>query len=86
MQEAAVVGVEDRLRGVVPKAFVVASHGRRVDAEEIRRFCRGRLAEYMVPKEVEVVADFPRIGSGKIDKRRLAATPGEGSLPRPPLS
>ncbi len=73
VREAAVIGAEDRLRGMVPKAFLVAEPGHRIDAEEIRRFCRGSLADYMIPKEVEVVDDFPRVGSGKIDKRRLGA-------------
>lgn len=71
VREVAVVGVEDRLRGVVPKAFLVAQEGCLVDAEEIRAFCRTRLAEYQVPREIEVVDDFPRIGSGKIDKGKL---------------
>jgi len=71
VQEAAVIGVEDRLRGVVPKGFLIAKEGRRIDAEEVRHFCRGRLAEYMIPKDIEVVEDFPRIGSGKVDKRVL---------------
>jgi long-chain acyl-CoA synthetase len=72
VKEVAVVGVADRTRGVVPMAFLVAKEGCRIDADELRRFCRGRLADYMVPREVQIVADFPRIGSGKVDKRALA--------------
>jgi len=72
VREVAVVGVEHRLRGMVPKAFLIVKEGCRIDAEEIRAFCRTRLAEYMVPKVIEVVDDFPRIGSGKIDKIKLA--------------
>lgn len=72
VREAAVVGCEDRLRGVVPKAFLVAKAGCRIETEEIRAFCRTRLAGHMVPREIEVVDDFPRIGSGKIDKLKLA--------------
>ena len=73
VQEAAVIGVEDRLRGVVPKGFLIAKAGHQIDAEEIRHFCRGRLAEYMIPKDLEAVDDFPRIGSGKVDKRALGS-------------
>ena len=71
VKEAAVIGVEDRLRGVVPKAFLVARDGCRIDTDELRRFCRGRLADLMIPRSMQVVADFPRIGSGKVDKRGL---------------
>ncbi len=71
VKEAAVIGIEDRLRGVVPKAFLIAREGCRIDTDELRRFCRGSLAEYMIPKEVQVVDELPRIGSGKVDKRAL---------------
>jgi long-chain acyl-CoA synthetase len=73
VREVAVVGVENRLRGVVPKAFLVVKEGCRVDAHDIRAFCSTRLPDCMVPKEIEFVDDFPRIGSGKIDKMKLAA-------------
>jgi acyl-coenzyme A synthetase/AMP-(fatty) acid ligase len=72
VKEAAVIGVTDRLRGAVPKAFLVAREGRRIDTDALLRFCRGRLPHYMVPREVQVVEDMPRIGSGKVDKRALA--------------
>lgn len=72
VSEVAVTGIPDRMRGVVPKAFVVLKEGYRVDASELRRYCRHRLADYMVPREVQVVGDLPRIGSGKVDKKALA--------------
>lgn len=71
VKEAAVIGVEDRLRGVVPKAFLIAREGCRIDTDDLRRFCRVSLAEYMIPREVQVVDELPRIGSGKVDKRAL---------------
>jgi len=71
VKEAAVIGIPDRLRGVVPKAFVVAKEGCGIEAVELRRFCRGRMAELMIPREVQVVGDLPRIGSGKVDKKSL---------------
>ena len=83
VREVAVVGAEDRLRGVVPKAFLILEEGSRVDAQEIRAFCSTRLADYMVPKEIEFVDDFPRIGSGKIDKLRLDAARSGRAAPRP---
>ena len=37
--EAAVIGVADRLRGEVPKAFLVVKEGKMVSEEETRFFC-----------------------------------------------
>ena len=37
------------------------------------RHARGKLAGYKVPKSVAVVSELPRLGSGKADRRALAA-------------
>lgn len=72
IQEVAVLGIEDRVRGMVPKAFIVTKEDSQLCKDEIRDFCKGKLADYMIPKEVEVVTELPKIGSGKIDKRALS--------------
>jgi acyl-coenzyme A synthetase/AMP-(fatty) acid ligase len=71
IKEAAVIGVEDRLRGVVPKAYVVPKEGFNPDPEDIKRFCRGKMADYMVPRKIQVIEELPKIGSGKINKKAL---------------
>ncbi|MCC6345710.1 MAG: acyl--CoA ligase [Nitrospirales bacterium] len=71
IKEAAVIGVEDRLRGMVPKAYVVPREGFTLSEEEVRAFCKGRMADYMIPRTVEIRSELPRIGSGKINKRAL---------------
>jgi len=69
--EVAVVGVEDAVRGEVPKAVVVPLEGQRLEARELREFCRGRLAEYKVPRVYEIVAALPKTPTGKIMKKAL---------------
>ena len=69
--EVAVIGHEDRLRGVVPKAIIVPRDGAQIDEAELRSFCKGRLADYMVPRKVVLVDALPKIGSGKINKKAL---------------
>lgn len=69
--EVAVIGHEDRLRGVVPKAVIVPREGAHIDEAELRSFCKGRLADYMVPRKVVLVDSLPKIGSGKINKKAL---------------
>jgi acyl-CoA synthetase (AMP-forming)/AMP-acid ligase II len=69
--EAAVVGVPDERLGEVGRAFVVGRPGAHVDPEEIVAFCRERMANYKVPRSVEVVEALPRNASGKVLKFAL---------------
>lgn len=72
--EVAVIGVPDRLRGEVPKAFVVLKEGASLTGEDLRYFCRQHLAHFKVPHYLEVVESLLKTGSGKIDKERLRNT------------
>lgn len=72
--EAAVVGVEDKLRGEVPKAFVVLKEGRDLSEDALRYFCREHLAHFKIPHYFEFKSSLPKTGSGKIDKERLRKT------------
>ena len=76
VSQAFVVGVADERLGEVGKAFVVARPGQSVDADEVVAFCRERMANYKVPRSVEVVETLPRNASGKVLKFALrGATP-----------
>jgi fatty-acyl-CoA synthase len=69
--EAVVVGVPDAHWGEVGKAFVVLKAASRLDGEEIRSYCRERLAAYKVPKSVEFVEALPKNDAGKINRKIL---------------
>jgi fatty-acyl-CoA synthase len=71
--EAVVVGVPDAKWGEVGRAFVVRRSTTDVTADAIIAHARKRLAGYKVPKSVVLVDDLPRLGSGKPDRRALAA-------------
>jgi fatty-acyl-CoA synthase len=45
--------------------------GAAADAEDLRAFCRERLARFKVPHFIRFVDDFPLTASGKIQKFRL---------------
>jgi acyl-CoA synthetase (AMP-forming)/AMP-acid ligase II len=74
VRDAAVVGVPDRLLGEAVHAHVAAEAGVELDANELRRHCAGSLESHMVPKRVVIHDELPRIGSGKIDRRKLAGS------------
>jgi long-chain acyl-CoA synthetase len=71
VQECAVVGVTDPIKGEVAKAYIVAKPGVELDADEVEAFCRQRLAAYKIPKEYEFTSEIPKNATGKILKRVL---------------
>jgi long-chain acyl-CoA synthetase len=73
--EVGVAGVPDKARGEVAKAWVVLRPGQQAGAEELRAFCRERLAPYKVPATVEFRAELPKSMVGKVLRRALTAGP-----------
>jgi len=69
--EAAVVGVPDEAKGEVPKAFVALKPGHTMTEQEFFHFCRGQLAAYKVPRQVQFVESLPKTPTGKITKVEL---------------
>jgi acyl-CoA synthetase (AMP-forming)/AMP-acid ligase II len=54
-------------------AWVVVAPGATVDAAELLRHCRERLAGFKQPREFRFVAGLPRNAAGKLQRRRLLA-------------
>lgn len=71
VNQAYVVGVPDSRLGEVGFAFVEPKAGTSLDEEQIRAFCRERLANFKVPKMVRFVDSWPRTATGKIERFRL---------------
>ena len=69
--EAAVIGVPDDVRGQIAKAFVVLKAGQTTTSDELIEFCRGKIATYKLPREVEIVTELPRTATGKLLRRVL---------------
>ena len=71
VMEAAVIGVPDAKRGEVVKAFVVLKEGATATPDEIRSFCKEKLAPYKVPSHVEFRKELPKTQVGKVLRRTL---------------
>lgn len=75
VNESAVIGVEDARLGTVGRAYVALLHDAdpRPTEEELHAFCKERLANFKVPREIVLVDEFPRNATGKILKNELRA-------------
>ena len=70
--EAAVLAVPDTRWGETGEAYVQLAPGTdTLPPEDLRAFCRARLAPYKVPKSFRFVDAFPRTSAGKIQKHLL---------------
>jgi malonyl-CoA/methylmalonyl-CoA synthetase len=69
VDEAAVVGIPDRLRGEVPVAYLVTRSA--VDPAQLEQRCRKGLASFKVPRAFHVVENLPRNALGKVQKHLL---------------
>lgn len=68
--ESACVGVPHEVTGEAVKLFVVKSDAS-IDEDDVRAFCRERLAGYKVPKQVLFLEELPKSAVGKILRREL---------------
>ncbi|MGA2774937.1 MAG: class I adenylate-forming enzyme family protein [Candidatus Omnitrophota bacterium] len=69
--ETAVVRMTDKLRGEVPKAFIVLKENKTVNEEDLRYFLRQHLAHFKIPHYFEFVSSLPKNRAGKVDKEIL---------------
>jgi acyl-CoA synthetase (AMP-forming)/AMP-acid ligase II len=69
--ESAVIGMADPKWGETVKAFVVLRPNQETSQDELVKHCRTLIAGYKCPREIEFMAELPRIASSKINKVAL---------------
>ena len=82
VRDCAVLGIQDRDGLIKLKAFVAlaaGAAGATAIQEELKAYCRERLAPHKIPRSIEFLQELPKTGSGKIDRRRLRELDVQGS-------
>jgi long-chain acyl-CoA synthetase len=69
--EVGVAGIPDDTRGEVVKAWVVLRAGHSATDQDLRAYCRAKLAPYKVPAHVEFRTELPKTMVGKVLRRAL---------------
>jgi len=71
VKEAVAVGIPHSYRGETVKVYVVLKQGETATEEELIGWCKGRLAKFKVPTDVEFRTELPKTMVGKILRRML---------------
>jgi acyl-CoA synthetase (AMP-forming)/AMP-acid ligase II len=74
VSQVAVIGIPDARMGEVGCAFVIARPGHEIEPDALIAWCREKMANYKVPRRVEVVDAFPLNSTGKVEKNALRQT------------
>jgi long-chain acyl-CoA synthetase len=69
--EAGVAGIPDPYRGETVKAWIVVKPGETLSEDEIKAWCKERLAAFKVPTHIEFRSELPKTTVGKILRREL---------------
>ena len=78
VHQVAVIGVPDERLGEVGMAFVVPAPGASLSPESVLAWCRENMANYKVPRRVEIVGSLPTNAMGKVTKFVLRERAGDG--------
>ena len=71
IKDVQVAAVPSKKYGEEVGAFIILQEGAKMEPEDVRDFCKGKIARYKTPKYVFFIDQFPLTGSGKIQKFKL---------------
>ena len=73
VQEATAIGIPHPSRGEQVKVFVVLKTGETATQEELLEYCKGKMAKYKLPTQIEFRDELPKTNVGKVLKKDLRA-------------
>jgi len=71
IQEVQIIGAYDAVLGETICACVHLCNGETMTDEELKTYCKGKIAHFKIPHYVVFVDNYPKTASGKIQKYRL---------------
>jgi len=71
IRDAQVIGVPDRKMGEEICVWIQLKEGEGATEEEIKEFCKGKIAHYKIPRYIKFVTEFPMTVTGKIQKFKM---------------
>ena len=71
ISDVSVIGVPDTRYGEELMAWIKVREGATLTEDDVKDFCRGRIAHYKVPRYVKFTGDFPMTVTGKIQKFKM---------------
>ena len=71
IMDVQVFGVPDPVYGEEVCAWIRLADGASLGADDVRDYCRGRIAHYKIPRYVEFVGEYPLTVSGKVQKHLM---------------
>lgn len=71
ISDVQIIGLPDKKYGEELMAWIKLKSGVTADPEEIKAFCKGRIAHFKIPRYIKFVDDFPMTVSGKIQKYKM---------------
>jgi len=71
VKDAALIGKPDKTWGEVGLMIVILDDGKTIEQDELKEFCRERLAKFKIPKEIVFADDLPYSAYGKVEKVKL---------------
>ncbi|HET9117906.1 MAG TPA: AMP-binding protein [Pseudonocardiaceae bacterium] len=74
IEDVQVIGVPDVKYGEELCAWIRLRSGQHLDADQVRDYCRGKIAHFKIPRYIRFTADYPMTVTGKIQKFKMRET------------
>ena len=74
IEDVQVIGVPDLKYGEELCAWIRLRPGQKLDADQVREYCQGKIAHYKIPRYIRFTTDFPMTVTGKVQKFKMRET------------